>query len=82
MPLLPIQFESLNMYPLYKKGDITATDNYRQLSLTAVLCKIIEGIVREKVENYFHENNLLVKQQHSFGKKKSLCDTRLYYVLS
>ena len=51
---LPIQFRSANVY---KKGDQRAMDNYRQLSLTAVLCKIMEDIVREKVENYFHENN-------------------------
>ena len=57
-----------------KKGDKTATDDYWQLSLTAILCKITEGIVREKVENYFYQNNLLVKQQHGFVKKKS-CTT-------
>ena len=67
--------------PLYKKGDKTATDNYRQLSLTAVLCKIMERVVREKVENYFHENNLLVKQHHGFVKKKS-CATNLLETLN
>ena len=36
----------------------------------------MEGIVREKVENYFHENYFLVKQQHGFVKKKS-CTTNL-----
>ena len=75
------------MSQLYKKGDKTATNNYRQLSLTALLCKIKESIVREKVENYFHENNILVKQQHGFVKEKillheSLRHTRLYNVLS
>ena len=40
----------------------------------------MESIVREKVENYFHENNLLVKQQHGFVKKKS-CTTNLLETL-
>ena len=51
--------------------------------MTAVLCKVMEAIVREKFEDYFHENNLLVKQQHGFVKKKS-CTTNLletlYYI--
>ena len=45
----------------------------------------MESIGREKVENYFHENNLLVKQQHGLVKKtlyhKSL-ETLDYFTFS
>ena len=48
--------------------------------MTTVLFKIMVGIVREKVENYFHENNLLVKQLHGFVYK-IFCTTILLETL-
>ena len=73
---LPVQFRSANVTPLYKKGDKTEATNYRPVSLTSVPCKILEGIIRNKIEKYFYENKLLAGQQHGFVKKKS-CTTNL-----
>ena len=38
--------------------------------------KILEDIIRNKIEKYFYENKLLAGQQHGFVKKKS-CITNL-----
>ena len=73
---LPLQFRSANVTPLYKKGDKTIAANYRPVSLTSVPCKILEGIIRHKIEKYFYDNNLLAEQQHGFVEKKS-CTTNL-----
>ena len=54
----------VNVTPLYKKGDKTVATNYRPVSLTSVPCKILEGIIRNKIEKYFYENKLLAGQQH------------------
>jgi hypothetical protein len=77
---LPIQFRSANVTPLYKKGDKTIASNYRPVSLTSVLCKILEGIIRKRIEDYLYQNNLITKQQHGFVKGKS-CTTNLLETL-
>ena len=73
---LPSQLLRANVSPLYKKGEKTVPANYRPVSLTSVLCKILEGIVRSKLEKYFYEYNLVTENQHGFVRGKS-CTTNL-----
>ncbi|XP_065639515.1 uncharacterized protein LOC136072275 [Hydra vulgaris] len=73
---LPVQFKSANVTPLFKKGDKTLPCNYRPVSLTSVPCKIMESIIRAKIEEYLYKNNLLAKEQHGFVRNKS-CTTNL-----
>jgi len=73
---LPSQWLRANVSPLYKKGEKTVPANYRPVSLTSVLCKILEGIVRSKLEKYFYEYNLVTQNQHGFVRCKS-CTTNL-----
>ena len=49
---LPTQFRSANVTPLFKKGDKTVPSNYRPVSLTSVPCKILEGIILDRVIDY------------------------------
>ncbi|XP_047139060.1 uncharacterized protein LOC124814976 [Hydra vulgaris] len=73
---LPEQFRSANITPLYKKGEKTLAVNYRPISLTSIACKIMEGIMRRKLEIFLNEYKLIVKQQHGFVKSK-YCTTNL-----
>jgi hypothetical protein len=77
---IPTQFRSANVTPLFKKGDKTVPSNYRPVSLTVVPCKIMEAILREKIEDHFYKNNFLAKQQHGFVRSKS-CTTNLLETL-
>ena len=77
---IPIQFRLANVTPLFKKGDKTLASNYRPVSLTSIPCKIMESIIRAKVEDYLYTNNLLAIQQHGFVKSKS-CTTNLMETL-
>ena len=63
---LPIQFRLANVTPLFKKGDKSVSRNYRPVSLTSIPCKIMESIIRDKMEDYLYKNNLLAKEQHGF----------------
>ena len=78
--VLPIQWRSSNITALYKKGDRLEAGNYRPVSLTSIPCKVIEGIIRKKLEEFFYENELLVNEQHGFVKSKS-CTTNLLETL-
>ena len=73
---LPVQFKSANVTPLFKKGSKTVPSNYCQVSLTSILGKIMENIIRAKMEEYLYKNNLLGREQRGFVKNKS-CTTNL-----
>ncbi len=77
---IPIQLRLANVTTLFKKGDKTLASNYRSVSLTSIPCKIIESMIRAKIENYLYSNNLLAIQQHEFVKSKS-CTTNLLETL-
>ena len=52
--------------PIYKKkGSKSDPSNYRPVSLTSVVCKIFEKIIKNKLSNHLIEQNLL--SPHQFG---------------
>ena len=57
--------------PIHKKGSKTEAGNYRPVSLTSILCKIMEGVIRDKVVNHMKENKLFSKDQHGFMNGRS-----------
>jgi hypothetical protein len=57
--------------PLYKKGDKTSVTNYRSISLLTVFCKVFEKAMHSRLSQHLHTNNILVTQQHGFGKRIS-----------
>ena len=65
-----------NIIPIYKKEDHTDLGNYRRVSLTCITCKILESIIRDKLELFLENNNILRDSQHGFRKGRS-CLTNL-----
>ena len=62
--------------PLFKKGDTSLASNYRPISLTSILCKVLEHIVATNVVSHMDKNNLLYDLQYGFRSKRS-CETQL-----
>ena len=54
--------------------------NYRPVSLTCILCKIMEALVREDIITHMRENKLFSKYQYGFINKRSTT-LQLLYVL-
>ena len=73
---VPEEWRMANITPLFKKGSKLEAVNYRPVSLTSVCCKLMEGIVRDELMEYFYENKLISKQQHGFVKRRA-CVTNL-----
>ena len=65
-----------NVTPLFKKGDKSNPGNYRPISLTSVVCKLMESILRDKIVKFLEENNIITDSQHGFRNKRS-CLTNL-----
>ena len=50
---LPADWKTANIVPIFKKRDRTDRANYRPVSITSVLCKIMESIIKEKSTKFF-----------------------------
>ena len=77
---LPRGWKIGHVSPIFKKGDRHQAKNYRPVSLTSVVCKIMESIIRDKIMYHLVQNHLLTKYQHGFVKGRS-CVTQILAVL-
>ena len=59
------------MTPVYKKGGRSSLNNYRPITLTSVVGKILESIIRDHILDHLIRYNLLSAQQHGFVPGKS-----------
>ena len=54
-----------------KKGNKSQAKNYRPVSLTSVVCKIMEKIIREHIIKHMKVNGLFSKKQYGFISGRS-----------
>ena len=54
-----------NITPIHKRGPKHKKENYRQVSLTSIVCKVAEKIVRSRVTAFWSEHPVL--NPHQFG---------------
>ena len=65
-----------NISPIFKKGNRTDPENYRPVSLTSIVSKILEGVVKDELLKYLICNGLVTNSKHGFVPKNS-CVTNL-----
>ena len=68
---LPLDWKVANITAIHKKDQKTIPDNYRPISLTSTVCKILESIVGDSIMNHLQTNNLLSNRQYGFRKSRS-----------
>ena len=73
---LPHRWKSANITPIHKKDPKHIVSNYRPISLTSILCKVMKKIIRDILIDYMEENGFFTKHQHVFRKGRS-CATQL-----
>ena len=73
---LPECWKWANIVPLYKKGSKQDPLNYRPVSLTSVVCKILERIIRKQWVDHLERKELISQKQFGFRKGRS-CVTNL-----
>ena len=62
---------------LYKKGNREDPTNYRPKSVTGVMAKFFEQIIRNQINRYLISNKLLSTKQFGYRKKVSTTDVTL-----
>ncbi|CAM4578493.1 unnamed protein product [Caretta caretta] len=76
--VVPYDWRIANIVPIFKKvGGKSDLGNYRPVSLTSVVCKDLEKILKEKVVKDIEVNGKWDKIQHGFTKDRS-CQTNLF----
>ena len=63
---LPQDWKDTVIRPLYKKDEKCLASNYRPISLTSIICKIIESIIKDDLMSYVCNNNIITSLQHGF----------------
>ena len=77
---IPQHWADALITPVYKKGNVHTVANYRPVSLTYVICKLLEHIVCSNIMTFLESNNMLTHLQHGFRKNHS-CETQLMVTL-
>ena len=63
---LPDMWKRGNITPLFKNGSRQELGNYRPISLTSVVCKVMERFIRDAVREHLLSNELICPDQHGF----------------
>ena len=77
---VPSIWKQANVCPIFKKGTKGSPGNYRPVSLTCVICKIMESIIRDQVVIHLAKNRLLRTSQHGFMAGRSTLTNLLEYL--
>ena len=76
-PILTILFTqsfnwlTVNISPVFKKGDKSNPSNYRPISLTSLCCKLMEHILCHNIMNHLESNHILNDYQYGFRSSHS-----------
>ncbi|KAL8617025.1 hypothetical protein ACOMHN_014196 [Nucella lapillus] len=73
---VPTDWREAWVVPIFKKGDRHLPANYRPVSLTSIVCKVLEHIVHSSIMTHYDQHGILTDCQHGFRKKRS-CETQL-----
>ena len=77
---IPTAWKTGNITPIHKKGSRVRVENYRPISLTSVVSKCMEKIVRDRLLKHMMDNGILSERQHGFVPGRS-CITQLLEVM-
>ena len=75
--ILPVDWNEAIISPIYKKGNVHLAANYRPVSLTNVVCKIMEHIICKHILNHLDLHNILSAFQHGGFPGAHSCECQL-----
>ncbi len=69
--VIPKDWKMANITPIFKKGSRSEVNNYRPVSLTSIVCKLMEKLIRNRITTTLEENGMFTAHQHGFSKNRS-----------
>ncbi|KAJ8713484.1 hypothetical protein PYW07_013854 [Mythimna separata] len=76
--IVPKSWKLANVQPVPKKGSRADPANYRPISITSILCKIMERVLNSRLMAYLEGNDLLSDRQYGFRRHQSTGDLLVY----
>ena len=68
---IPNEWKLANVVPVHKKGSKKDVTNYRPISLTCIIMKVYERVIRQEL--LIKCNHMIDPRQHGFMESKSCC---------
>ena len=78
--IVPLEWKEANIIPLFKKGSRNKSENYRPVSLTSVICKLLERLIKDHLVDFLVKNKLINPSQHGFLKARSCLTNMLCFL--
>ena len=63
---LPVDRKKAYITPVFKKRKRNSAANYKPISITSSVVKVVEGIVNDAVIKHLEKNSILHHSQHGF----------------
>jgi len=77
---VPEDWRNASVVPIFKKGNRKSVGNYRPVSLTSLVCKVLEKLVKQNVQIHLDRHNLLRDTQHGFRSQRSCLTNLLEFI--
>ena len=77
---IPVDWKRAWVSPVYKKGSKNKAENYRPISLTSIVCKLMETFVKNAIMEHLVNENLLSTKQFGFIPGRSTVTQLLQYL--
>jgi hypothetical protein len=71
---VPRDWKLANVIPVFKSGAKNVYNNYRPISVTSTVSKVLEKIVYDKILEHLNATGKIPKDQHGFLSRRS-CST-------
>ena len=78
--ILPDDWKEAIVTPVFKKGAKNIAENYRPISLTSIICKILESIIKKQIVKHLIDEKLFANEQHGFIKGRSVTTQLLKFL--
>ncbi|GAB0205669.1 mitochondrial enolase superfamily member 1 [Grus japonensis] len=76
---VPVDWRLANVMPIHRKGWKEDPGNYRPVSLTSVLGKVMEQIISSAITWHIQDNQVIRPSQHGFMKGRSCLTNLIFY---
>ena len=78
--IVPKEWKLAHVSPIYKKGARNIAENYRPISLTSIVCRMMEKIMKNQLMDHLVNEKLLSTKQYGFINKRSTVMQLLHYL--
>jgi len=78
--VIPDDWKVALVSPIHKNGPKCQVSNYRPISLTSIICKLFESIVRDALVQHLENNGLIRGTQHGFRRGGSCLSNLLQFL--